>query len=153
MLIIIGGYLIKEIIKIFLLYIMELPNPDLVIFKNGLHKNKTENDIVNVILKKIVLLGEDLKRYKFDGEFLLYICNLVEHLVGSNKFDKKKLVLSVVGSIFNLNLNETEVISNLIEFLHSNQLIKKVEIKTENGFIKKMNTIFNLGEKKSLLEK
>ena len=132
---------------------MELPNPDLVIFKNGLHKNKTENDIVNVILKKIVLLGEDLKRYKFDGEFLLYICNLVEHLVGSNKFDKKKLVLSVVGSIFNLNLNETEVISNLIEFLHSNQLIKKVEIKIENGFIKKMNTIFNLGEKKSLLEK
>ena len=83
----------------------------------------------------------------------MYICNLVEHLVGSNKFDKKKLVLSVVGSIFNLNLNETEVISNLIEFLHSNQLIKKVENKIENGFIKKMNTIFNLGEKKSLLEK
>ena len=52
MLIIIGGYLIKEIIKIFLLYIMELPNPDLVVFKNALHKNKTENDIVNVILKK-----------------------------------------------------------------------------------------------------
>ena len=52
MLIIIGGYLIKEIIKIFLLYIMELPNPDLVIFKNGLHKNKTENDIVNVIINR-----------------------------------------------------------------------------------------------------
>ena len=137
MLIIIGGYLIKEIIKIFLLYIMELPNPDLVIFKNGLHKNKTENDIVNVILKKIVLLGEDLKRYKFDGEFLLYICNLVEHLVGSNKFDKKKLVLSVVGSIFNLNLNETEVISNLIEFLHSNQLINKVENKMKMVLLKK----------------
>jgi len=153
MLIIIGGYLIKEIIKIFLLYIMELPNPDLVVFKNALHKNKTENDIVNVILKKILLLGDDLKRYKFDGEFLLYICNLVEHLVGSNKFDKKKLVLNIVGSVFNLNLNETEVISNLIEFLHSNQLIKKVENKIESGFIKKMNTIFNLGEKKTLLEK
>ena len=104
-------------------------------------------------LKKIVLLGDDLKRYKFDGEFLLYICNLVEHLVGSNKFDKKKLVLNIVGSVFNLNLNETEVISNLIEFLHSNQLIKKVENKIESGFIKKMNTIFNLGEKKTLLEK
>ena len=99
------------------------------------------------------MLGEGLKRYKFDAEFLLYICNLVEHLVSSNRFDKTKLVLSVVGSIFNLNLNETEVISNLIEFLHSNQLIKKVENKIENGFIKKMNTIFNLGEKKSLLEK
>ena len=52
MLIIIGGYLIKEIIKIFLIYIMELHNPDLVVFKNALHKNKTENDIVNIILKK-----------------------------------------------------------------------------------------------------
>ena len=66
----------------------ELPNPDLVIFKNVLHKNKTENDIMNIILKKVSLLNDDLKKYKFDGEFLLYICNLVEHLVGSNKFDK-----------------------------------------------------------------
>ena len=53
----------------------ELPNPDLVIFKNVLHKNKTENDIMNIILKKVSLLNDDLKKYKFDGEFLLYICN------------------------------------------------------------------------------
>jgi hypothetical protein len=32
---------------------------DLVVFKNSLHKNKTENDTVNVILKKIVLLGDE----------------------------------------------------------------------------------------------
>ena len=112
----------------------ELPNPDLVIFKNVLHKNKTENDIMNIILKKVSLLNDDLKKYKFDGEFLLYICNLVEHLVGSNKFDKKKLVLNIVGSIFNLNLNETEVISNLIEFLHSSKLIKKIEKKVDDFF-------------------
>ena len=120
----------------------ELPNPDLVIFKNVLHKNKTENDITNIILKKVSLLNEDLKKYKFDGEFLLYICNLVEHLVGSNKFDKKKLVLNIVGSIFNLNLNETEVISNLIEFLHSNNLIKKIEKKVDDFFLQKLNSIF-----------
>ena len=125
------------------MYIMEeLPNPDLVIFKNVLHKNKTENDIMNIILKKVSLLNDDLKKYKFDGEFLLYICNLVEHLVGSNKFDKKKLVLNIVGSIFNLNLNETEVISNLIEFLHSNNLIKKIEKKADDFFLQKLNSIF-----------
>ena len=120
----------------------ELPNPDLVIFKNVLHKNKTENDITNIILKKVSLLNDYLKKYKFDGEFLLYICNLVEHLVGSNKFDKKKLVLNIVGSIFNLNLNETEVISNLIEFLHSNNLIKKIEKKADDFFLQKLNSIF-----------
>ena len=72
----------------------------------------------------------------------MYICNLVEHLVGSNKFDKKKLVLNIVGSIFNLNLNETEVISNLIEFLHSNNLIKKIEKKADDFFLQKLNSIF-----------
>jgi hypothetical protein len=41
----------------------ELPNPDLVIFKNVLHKNKTENDIMNIILKKVSLLNDDLKKY------------------------------------------------------------------------------------------
>jgi hypothetical protein len=66
----------------------------------------------------------------------------VEHLVGSNKFDKKKLVLNIVGSIFNLNLNETEVISNLIEFLHSNNLIKKIEKKVDDFFLHKLNLIF-----------
>ena len=126
----------------------ELPNPDLVIFKNVLHKNKTENDIMNIILKKVSLLNDDLKKYKFDGEFLLYICNLVEHLVGSNKFDKKKLVLNIVGSIFNLNLNETEVISNLIEFLHSNNLIKKIEKKVDDFFTE---IKFNFSKKKHLV--
>jgi hypothetical protein len=119
-----------------------LPDPDLVVFKNVLHKNKTENDIMNIILKKVSLLNDDLKKYKFDAEFLLYICNLVEHLVGSNKFDKKKLVLNIVSSIFNLNLNETEVISNLVEFLHSNNLIKKVEKKADDFFLYKLNAIF-----------
>ena len=150
MLIIIGGYLIKKIIKMFIVYIMEkLPNPDYVIFKNILHKNKTENDIMNIILKKVSLLNDDLKKYKFDGEFLLYICNLVEHLVGSNKFDKKKLVLNIVGSIFNLNLNETEVISNLIEFLHSNNLIKKNEKKADDFFFTEIK--FNFSKKKHLV--
>ena len=119
----------------------ELPNPDLVVFKNVLHKNKSENDITNIILKKIVLLG-DVSRYKFDAEFSLYICNLAEHLVSKNKFDKKKLVINVVSSVFNLNINEKEVISSLIEFLHSNQLIKKIEKKIDETFLYKLNAIF-----------
>ena len=45
----------------------------------------------------------------------IYICNLVEHLVAENRFDKK-----IISSIFNLNLNEVSVYDNMIEFLHSN---------------------------------
>ena len=99
----------------------ELPNPDLVVFKNVLRKNIIESDIGDIIVKKICLLGQDLKKYKFDAEFLLYVCNLIEHLVGNNKIDKKKLAISILNSIFTLNLNEIEVLSSLIEFLHSNR--------------------------------
>ena len=83
-------------------------------------------------------------------EFLLHICNLIEHLVGSNKIDKKKLAISIFNSIFTLNLNEIEVLSSLIEFLHSNQLIKKIEQKLEpTNILTKINTIFNTPQKKS----
>ena len=46
-----------------------------------------------------------------------------------------------------MNINETEVISNSIEFLHSNELIKKVEQEVEETFLTKMNKIFNIGGK------
>ena len=72
----------------------------------------------------------------------LYICNLVEHLVAENRFDKKKIVITIISSIFNLNLNEVEVCINMIEFLHSNQLIKKVEKKVDDFFLYKLNAIF-----------
>ena len=124
-----------------------LPDPKLVVFKHSLHKNKTENEIGTIIIQQISLLG-DLKKYKFDSEFILYVCNLVEHLVGLNKFDKKKIVLNVIGSVFSLNINETEVISNAIEFLHSNQLIKKVEQEVQETFLTKINKIFNIGKKR-----
>ena len=119
-----------------------LPDPDLVVFKNVLHKNKTENDIINIVLKKLSSLNEDLKKYKFCCEMALYICNLVEHLVAENRFDKKKIVITIISSIFNLNLNEVEVYNNMIEFLHSNKLIKKVEKKVDEFFLYKLNAIF-----------
>ena len=102
-----------------------LPDPDKVVFKHSLYKFKTENDIGTIIIQKVQLLG-DLKKFKFCPEFLLYICNLTEHLVGDNKFDKKKIAINIISSLFNLNINETELVSNSIEFLHSNNLIKKV---------------------------
>ena len=103
-----------------------LPDPDKVVFKHSLFKFKTEIDIGTIIIQNVQLLG-DLKKFKFCPEFLLYIynCNLTEHLVGDNKFDKKKIVINIISSLFNLNINETELVSNSIEFLHSNNLIKK----------------------------
>jgi hypothetical protein len=130
---------------------MSLPDPKLVVFKHSLYKHKTEQEIGTLIIQEISKLG-DLKKFKFDNEFVLYICNLTEHLVGKNRFDKKKIVLSIISSVFSLNINETEVISTMIEFLHSNGLIKKVE-EIEDGFISKINKFFNIPKKKGSLEK
>ena len=59
-----------------------------------------------------------------------------------------------MNSIFTLNLNEIEVLSSLIEFLHSNQLIKKIEQKLEpTNILTKINTIFNTPQKKFTLRK
>lgn len=127
----------------------DLPNPKLVVFKHSLHKHKTEAEVGSCVIQQISLLG-DLKKFKFDCEFVLYVCNLVEHLVSNNKLNKKAIVLNVISSVFNLNLNEVEVISQMIEFLHSNNLIKKIEKKIEDGFVSKINKIFNIGQKKSL---
>ena len=40
----------------------DLPNPDLVVLKNVLRKNKIESDIGDIVVKKICLLGNDLKK-------------------------------------------------------------------------------------------
>ena len=84
---------------------------------------------------------------------LSFYFTLIEHLVGSNKIDRKKSAISILNSIFTLNLNEIEVLSSLIEFLHSNQLIKKIEQKIEATILTKINTIFNVGEKRFSLRK
>jgi len=125
----------------------DLPDPRLVKFKHSLFKNKTEQEIGSIIIQQISTLG-DLKRYKYDTEFVLYICTLTEHLVGSNKLDKKRIVMNVIGSVFSLNINENEVISQMIEFLHSNGLIKKVEHQVEETWLTKINKFFNIPKKK-----
>ena len=124
-----------------------LPDPRLVKFKHSLFKNKTEQEIGGIIIQQISTLG-DLKRYKYDTEFVLYICNLTEHLVSNNKLDKKRIVMNVIGSVFSLNINENEVISQMIEFLHSNDLIKKVEEQVEETWLTKINKFFNIPKKK-----
>ena len=65
---------------------------------------------INIVSKKLASLNEDLKKYKFYCEMALYICNLVEHLVTENRFDKKKIVITIIPSIFNLNLKEANLI-------------------------------------------
>ena len=82
-----------------------------------------------------------------NNEFLLLICNLVEHLVNKKKYkiDKKVLVVEILNQLFTLNAVEKANVESNIEFLWNNKNIKKVSafklfcvgVKEYFGFTKK----------------
>jgi hypothetical protein len=68
-----------------------------------------------------------------DMEFISLACNLVEHLVDSQKkhlkvlrVDKMKLVVDVFTVIYELNDEEKETLQEHIQFVFDNEMIKKV---------------------------
>ncbi len=97
-------------------------------FKGSLEKHVMKNKIIECVadqlsksIPQIVTLSKDL-------ELLKLIANIIENIVcKKHKVDKKELVLEIVKKLFPL-LSEQDlaVISDNIEMLHFNKLIKKV---------------------------
>jgi DNA replication initiation complex subunit (GINS family) len=103
----------------------------LVVPKNELAKRLTAAKIVSQIVKALQdLPSTDLTDLKINPELINYICNLVENLVTKKlKLDKKKIVLDVLTKLIpNLTEQEKKVISDIVEFLHANNLINKTAI-------------------------
>jgi hypothetical protein len=103
----------------------------LVVPKNELAKRLTAAKIVSQIVKALQdLPSTDLADLKINPELINYICNLVENLVTKKlKLDKKKIVLDVLTKLIpNLTEQEKKVISDIVEFLHANNLINKTAI-------------------------
>lgn len=68
-------------------------------------------------------------KYKNDNQLLNLICELIEHLViKKDKINKKDLAIDIYVAIFSLTDDEKKVLENNINFLWSNQMIKKVSI-------------------------
>jgi hypothetical protein len=84
--------------------------------------------------------------------FILYVCCLVEeaysskHNVDNKKIDKKDEVLKIINQFLGVTLSEPDkqVISNIIEDLHSSNRIKKVSYLSKTFFY-----VFNLLLKKA----
>ena len=101
---------------------------ELVSVNNDLALDMKRNDIKSKIIARINELGINTATYRLNNEFLLLICNLVEHLVNKKKYkiDKKVLVIEILNQLFTLNvIGKTNVESN-IEFLWNNKNIKKL---------------------------
>jgi hypothetical protein len=101
---------------------------ELVSVNNDLALDVKRNEIKNKIIARISELGITVATYRLNNEFLLLICNLVEHLVNKKKYkiDKKVLVVEILNQLFTLNAVEKANVESNIEFLWNNKNIKKV---------------------------
>ena len=102
---------------------------ELIPLKNNL---KNLNDLAT--LKQMVVCKiQSLPNYqtlKGDVELVLYACNVLEncHLdLKCAKTNKRQLIVSIFGELFNLNDEEKLLLSNTVQFLYDNRKIKQVK--------------------------
>jgi glycerol-3-phosphate cytidylyltransferase-like family protein len=97
-------------------------------FKNNIKShvifNKTVEQIIEELKKEIPKIHE----MKEQPELILMICNAVENIIKkSDNCDKKKIVIEVMKSLFNLNNDEITKVDSSIECFWSNNMITKIK--------------------------
>jgi hypothetical protein len=98
--------------------------------KNSIKIFTKTNVLIDQLIKHIQTIP-NYQNLKNDIELIEYICQLVEQMIKkgnsgkSNKIDKKQLVLTVLQQLFALNPNELLNVTNQIEYLVINGIIKK----------------------------
>ena len=111
-------------------------------FKNTLKKHTLFYNLLHDIVKKLQEEIKTLEKLRLDPELTLLTCNLIENSIPkANKFDidKKQLAIQILSPIFNLTSEEQTIISQQIDFLHSNNKIKKVNFfKNAKNFLSEL---------------
>ena len=99
----------------------------IVPLRNNLLADHKRDAIKSKIVARLTELNLLQTKYKNDGEFLLLLANLIEHLVmRPDKINKKQLLLDIMSDTFGLTEEEKATISSNVDFLCTNSLIKKV---------------------------
>ena len=100
---------------------------NLIPLKSNLLQNFRFLEVKTKIIERLQHLHLHDAKYKTDAEFLVLICNLAENLIlKKDKISKKTLIIEILQTLFALTPEEEQSISNNIEFIHSNGMIKKV---------------------------
>ncbi len=76
--------------------------------------------------------NEDFIKLKDDEQFILHICEIVESVFTDKRIKKRKkeLVIKIMQHLISdLTDDDKNIISNKIEFLHSNNVIRQVSYK------------------------
>ena len=99
---------------------------DIIPARNHLASDLKFNEAKEKILERVKEFP-NIQKYRNDIEFLLLVCNMIEHIiVKKDKIDKKELLLEVFKKLFDIDMGEVNAISKNIDFLLQNGKIKKV---------------------------
>jgi hypothetical protein len=102
-------------------------NMDLIPLRNNLFHDVRLAEIVEKIYNRLQELKLIDKKYIGDAEFILYLMNMIEHLVSKKDgIDKKELLLSIYKNHYGATPVDILLIEKIIEFLHKNKSVKKV---------------------------
>jgi len=100
---------------------------DLVSLKNSLIKDQRIADLNIIVKDKIASLPPNVS-YKNNNELILYVCKLVENVVcKKDGINKKDLVINILRPLLGLTDPECKLTGEIIEFLHSNEMIHKIK--------------------------
>lgn len=106
-------------------------------FKNSMKSHMTDSNIVAWIVSKVQEI-ENIEALKYNGELVLYICSVIECACLENKIktDKLELFIQVYDKVFEMSVQDKVVVTQMLDFLHKNNLIKGLKYPIFN-FIKK----------------
>jgi len=104
-----------------------MDNLSLIPLRNNLLSDFRYNEVKTKIVTRLTELNLLHIKYKFDNEFIVLLCNLIENLSEkSDKINKKELLLDIIAGLFGCTDPEKIVISNAVDFIHGNKMIRKI---------------------------
>ena len=116
-------------------------------FKNKLKSHHIYFSIINQVYELVTKIPE-FNKLRCETELVRTICNMIENSTipkknaDGLKIDKKQLVMDCLHKIFNYNPQERDIVSAMIDFLISNNFIKKKSLyKLTKNFIKKYTKV------------
>lgn len=106
-------------------------------FKNSMKSHITDANIVTWVVEKVQQI-ENLEALKYNGELVLYICSVIECACLENKIktDKLELFIQVYDKCFEMSVQDKVVVTQMLDFLHKNGLIKGLKYPILNFFKK-----------------
>lgn len=104
-----------------------MSNLSLIPLRNNLLKDFRYTEVKSKVIERIQELKLNDGRYKNDAEMLVLICNLLEYMISKkDKLSKKEIAIDILHELFGLTEEDKASISNNIQFLWENRMIKKV---------------------------